>query len=231
PQTARRLGEAVRQFEPTLAAVAAGPDAAVVGADPELALLARRLVDRRDRAVGHVALLLVGVVAGEIRTDRHPLLALVARTVQVLAAGVDRVRRVRRQQDRRVPVEAQRRLPFAGARLDAAALAGAQVLPAHAAELRLAVDDVPVVRSDANVEAVAAVDAERVLLGDAGGGAAVDRKAPRAVVLQAAVDAVRHREVGGHRVELQDRQARRMPPGLAVVVGLTQPAVVAEQAV
>src|SRR5262249_4169867 len=108
------------------AAVAGDVDQPVVGAGPEQASLQRRLRQREDRAVvlgagvvdgklasGAPELLLV--VACQVRTDRSPALSLITGARDADARLVQRVGVVRRDHDRRRPVEAIARIFGAGA--------------------------------------------------------------------------------------------------------------------
>ena len=174
----------------------------VVGAHPDPAWVLGRLADRVDRRVhlgGRVVhrdparlLLLLPrrIVRGEVRRDPVPRLAVVPRAEQELGADVERAFLIRREMDRRVPVEAQF-LSLVGLRLDVARLEGAAVHAPDEAALRLGVDEVGIRGIGEHPEAVAAVQVLPAVAGDA---ARVDRVAdPRAVVLQPAIDVVRVR--------------------------------------
>ena len=102
-----------RHVVPALAAVGGHLDAAVVGADPDFIVVARRWRDRvndavaarggvRDRDIA-VAVLRAVALAGEIGADDVPVLAFVVRAEQHLRARVERIRRVRGERDRRDP--------------------------------------------------------------------------------------------------------------------------------
>ena len=79
------------------------------------------------------------------------------------------------------------------------------------------------------LEAVAAADVVPVARADAGAVQRSRRTADAAVVLHAAADVVeRPRVVDRDPVELRQRQVGELPPGLHVVVGLVEPAVVAD---
>src|SRR5262249_15558014 len=131
---------------------------------------------------------------------------------------------VRREDERRVPVEAVPLRAHGAARADEAALAGAKVAAAHRPALTLGVDDIGIIRIDAAGEAVAAVDGEPVLHDNPA--ARRERPAaPRAVVLQAAEDAVVRPRVDRDVVELAECLEVVMVPVLAAVIANVKPAV------
>ena len=137
-------------------------DQAVVGAGVEQPLDERRLVERDERAVergrgvlghrvdaphaAHHRQLVAVDVAGEVRRHRLPGVAAVVAAEQALGAEVEAGRRVRREEQRRRPVPAQRRLARLRLRLDVEDLAAPAVVADQAAVLRLRVDDVRVGR-------------------------------------------------------------------------------------
>ncbi len=144
-----------------------------------------------------------------------------------------RARLVRREDDRRVPVEPELALRvgfdvFVG-RPDALRLAGDRVLPRHIPVLRFGVDNPPVARIHQRHEAVAALHLEPVVVGDAAREACRARSAPVVVVLHAAAHVERRRHVVAHVVEEPDGQIGQVDPRLALVVRHGQAAVVADQ--
>ncbi len=179
---------------------------AVVGAGIEHAGVLRRFDQLHDVAVGLHAVvsgdgdLLAGdahqpqVVAigrgREIGADRRPRLAAIGGLEHHVGADINGRRIVRRHQDRRVPVPAQRRFAARRQRADRLALVADLVDARDVAVLRLGVDDARVRRIDLRFEAVAAVDLEPLIVGDAGAAARGRRPAPRVVVLQAAAHVV-----------------------------------------
>ena len=137
---------------------------------------------------------------------------------------------MRAQDQRRVPVVAQRLLARADHRPDGDRLAAAAVVAAQIAVLGLRVDDVGVLGIDPGLEAVAADGDVPVVVGDAVGAGGARRTAEGEVVLGAAVDVVeRLVVVDGDLVELGDRQVGEELPGGAAVTGLVQAAVTADQ--
>ena len=87
-------------------------------------------------------------VVGQIRADRGPGLAAIGRLEDALRAGVERPLVVRRHDDRRRPVPAQRRLARFGLRHDRLALAGLAIVADDAPVLAVRVDGVAVERID-----------------------------------------------------------------------------------
>ena len=137
---------------------------------------------------------------------------------------VDDVAVVRRDQDGRVPVEAQGLV----AGRDVLDLAGVEIGPGHRAELRLVVEVAVRDRVEHVVEAVAAADRLPVLEGDAAAAALAAGPADRPVVLQAARDVVGIHVVVPDRVELRERQLVGVVPVLAAVVRDAHAVVVAQ---
>ncbi len=181
-----------RQVRPRAAVILRQLHLAVVGAHPDRAGPQRRLRDRRDRAVGHVQADLRRVVRREVGADFLPRVAAVERAEQDLRAGVDDLRVVRRERDRRDPVVAKPRLALRPRRRDVRAHAGPLIQPAHLIQLARVVDPAAVGGIDDVVHPVAGPDGDPVLERDAAG-RAVARALPRVVVLEAAVDVVRDR--------------------------------------
>src|SRR5262249_29567111 len=98
----RHAGDVLADVGPVLAAVAADVDEPVVAASPEDPGLPRRL---RDGAEG-VPEAGAGPAAGQVGADLLPLVAAVGRLEEVVAAEVNGLRVVRREEERRAPVEA-----------------------------------------------------------------------------------------------------------------------------
>src|SRR5207245_9355313 len=113
-------------------------------------------------------------------------------------------------------------------RPDGGGFGGAEVAPAHVAVLAGEVDLVGVVGIDAAGEAVAAADAEPVLVDRAEAALDERRAPPTAVVLQAAVDLVVPAGVDGHVVELADGRRVDVVPDAAAVVAVVAAAVAAD---
>jgi hypothetical protein len=186
------------------------------------------------------------VAAGQVRADHLPRIAFVDGTEDHVAAGVEHVRVVRREEDRVGPREAVARLAHAAAvqvfRPDidelnlAVAAVGAleRALPAGRRADRAHVDDVHVVGLDRDVAALARAHHLAVGPGD-GPGDGVAGHADAGVVLLRAVDAVREFVVHVHVVELGGGLVVDRAEGLrgvegdagAAVVAFDQPAVVA----
>ena len=261
PRALRHAGHVRAHVGPRGAAVTRHLHVPIVGADPDEARPKGRFRDRDDRAVEfgagvvdrhaagrlHVAALprseLLLVVGRQVGADDLPAVAAIERLEQVVAAEVDGARVVRREVDRRAPVEAERRRGllrrlargrcrgWSGRRRievpvvhdvlrrrpDAARLARLDVGPRRGAALALAVDDAPVGRVVLGVEAVAAADVVPEV-GEDRPLAVHRRSAPGAVVLEAAVDVVRLAHVGAHGVELSGADVVEVDERLAVVV-------------
>ena len=140
--------------------------------------------------------------------------------------------RVRRDDERRVPIPAERRAVLVFLRLNADALAGTLVDACHHAVLERGVDRVRILGVDARHEAVAVLGHEPVLVQDAVLGTGPRRSAERIVVLQSAVDVIeRRRVVGVDVVVLRERQVREEGPGRGAIKRAVEAAVVADQQV
>ena len=107
PPVRGETGELARQVRPLISAVAGHLDEPVVRAHEQESGVDRRLGDRRDRAVGHVPGDLRRVIGGQVRAVHRPAVPAVVRLEQPVAAEVNDLGVVRRDQDRGVPVEAQ----------------------------------------------------------------------------------------------------------------------------
>src|SRR5690606_15754127 len=207
-----------RDVLPVLAAVAGDVDQAIVGAGPDRALLDRRLSDGEDGRVGLGAGVVLGdrpargnhrlrVGAGEVRADRLPAMAAVLATEDDVAAMVEHVGIVRREDGRRGPLEAPAHLRRGRAErhfrpdVDRPRQPGAGVVLGQQAAVAAGVNDVRVVWLDRDVARLASTDLVVLVAGDrAGVGAARDRH--RGVVLLRAVDAIGFPIVDGDVVEL-----------------------------
>ena len=231
----RPLRDVVRRdVAPVRAAVGGGLDQAVVGADPDFVVGARRWRDRVDDAVAArggvrdrhvaVAVLRAFLLAGEVGADRVPVLAFVGRAEQHLRARVERVRRVRGECDRRDPrvavFDVGRPLAVCGRRprRDVLHFAGARVPARDARAQAGAVDDVRVFGIGNVVVALVAADRVPVAERDRAVVAAA-RDADGAGILLAGVDPVREAVVGGEVVELAGRLVVPVAPVRAAVDG------------
>ena len=225
---------------PMLPAIAGQLQVAVIGTDPDEPGRHRRLADRIDRGVhlrrrivdgdtsGLFLLLLLGIVAGQVRRDPLPALTVVARAEQKLRADVNRARLMRGQRNGGVPVEPQLGVaPEIGRtelRLDVPRLVGTHVDAADAATLVFGKDVVRIGGIGEHPEAVAVEHVFPARTGDAARICGVTY--PGAVVLQAAIDVVGVGVVEADVVELRDRQIVGLPPLIRAVVGNPQSAVV-----
>ena len=236
PRDVRHVGHAgdVIDLPPVPAAVFGDLNQAVVGADVDQPLLQRRLGQRDDVAVPrrrcpfghgidtphppHDRQLVAVDVAGEIGADRFPGVAAIVAAEEILRGEVDAVAVVRADDERRVPVQAQRLHAAGRLRLDVERLAGALVEAHQAAVLRFGIDDVLVLRVGDGAEAVAALRDVPVGVGDPLRIRRARRAAEAEVVLRAAVDAVEgKRVVGADAVELRDGEVGFEVPRLGAV--------------
>ena len=136
---------------------------------------------------------------------------------------------MRRHEERRVPVPAERRIARLRLRSNGHRFAGDAIDADHVAVLRFAVGDAEVGRILDRHEAVAALHRLPFVAGDAGGAAHGARPAPRVVVLHAAADVVRRRHVDAHVIEEPDRQVVEESPRLRLIPTHRKAAVVADQ--
>ena len=166
----------------------------------------RRLADRRDRGehrhravvpervgaprAAHDRLLEAEDVPREVRADLRPRVAAVVAAPDVLRRVVDPRVRVRADDDRRVPVEPQRRLAGARLRADVDRLVALAVVAQQVALLPLEIDGVRVGRIDGDGVPVRAVGDHPVGVRDAVGVERPRRPHLAAVVLRAAVHVV-----------------------------------------
>src|SRR4051812_10201251 len=147
---------------------------------------------------------------------------------ELVAADVVRIRIVRREENRGVPVEAILLLSIGGDGGGPLLLAGLQIDDVGAAALRVRVDQPRIARIDGGLEAVTIRDVHHVHVRDPDLGVRPARYAPRPVVLRAAINPVRIAPVDGDVVELTDGQVVDEVPVARAVVGEVQTAVVAE---
>ena len=229
---------------PALAAVLGDLDQAVVGAGVQQPFSKRGFGQRGDRVVvGHGEHIPGRVpapglthkrhehavfVAGQIARDRRPLVAAVFRAPHALRGKVQPRGLVRRDQDRRVPVEALRRIAGRRLRLDVRRLAGDEIDPGQVAALPLGVHDVRVARLRGRLVAIAAEHHFPVGRANTVHVIGARRTALGVVVLRAAVNRVeRLGVIHGQLVVLGDRQIGHIAPGGAQIVAFVNPAVAA----
>ena len=240
----RKAWHLVDHVRPRLACVARHLEHPVVAAGVEQTGLPGRLCQRHDRRPGgnpvvardrDVAALhahrddlgSIGV-GSEIGADSDPREPSVRRPEDLVGTGVNDLGIVRRMDDRRIPVPAQGWLAGRRLRTNRHRLAGDAIDPDHVAVLRFAVDHARVDGILEHHEPVAALDCRPVMVGDAGRAADRAGAAPVVVVLHAAADVVRRRHVVAHVVEEPDGQVGKERPGLRLIVGRRQSAVVAD---
>ena len=165
----------------------------------------------------------------------------------MLTAGVHRGRVVRRDDERRIPVGGMHRIaqylfgarptprfPVATACDVSRGITGANVLhfprldvgALQAQELRRRVHGARIERIRRHMKAVTAADAREVFVQHAAGGPAGTRSHPAPVVLQATIHVERHRVIGGHAIELRQRQRRDVQKLVAAIVADADTAVV-----
>src|SRR5262249_28021358 len=99
---------------------------------------------------------------------------------------------------------------------------------ADVAVLAFEIHDVGVARIDAADKAVAAGDGDPIFVDRAGAGQRLTRPAPRAVVLHAAVDAVRLLGIDGDMIELTDSDGIEVVPMIGAIIGGVEAAVAAD---
>ncbi len=239
---ARGRRPAVRELggdvPPRLPPVGAHPEEPAVGAGPQHPRVQGRLGHRVERAVGgvaHLGLRVAAVPPGHVGSQDLPVPAPLGEPEEVVAAHVQHARVVAGDLEGGVPVPPERE-PALGAgvlrqRPELGGLPGTRVQAVEVPELELVVADRGAVGGDRGVVAVAAEGVVPVEVGDphllagAGGGA------PGAVVLGPPADLVGH--LGGVHVDLVELAGRDdlVRPGLAVVAGDVDPAVVAQDPV
>src|ERR1035437_1393723 len=146
----------------------------------------------------------------------------------MIAAVINRLRIVRRNHQRRVPLEAiTRRLVVVLQRPDGLRLASAQIAPRKIAVLRFGVNNVRVAGIDAVVESVAALYRDPVLIADA---ELLHRRtgaAPGIIVLSAAADVVRLLKVVRDLIKLAQSDIVQVTPIAPAILGNPDASVVA----
>ena len=233
-----------RDLAPGLAPVLGDLDEPVVGPHVDQPLHQRRFRDGHDvpehrgRPVlahgvhaphpSHHLQLVAVDVARQVSRDGAPARALVVAPEEDLGPEVEPVIVVRRHDQPRVPVPAQRRPTGVRLGLDVQPLLAAPVEARQHAVLQLRVDDVGILGVDHGIEAVAPQRHIPVRVADS-----APQRPRRAthgvVVLRPAVDVVEGFVVGGgDLVVLGQRQVGEMAPVLPEVEGLVESSVVAQ---
>ena len=139
---------------------------------------------------------------------------------------------MRADEERRIPVPAQRRLVLARLRLNAHRLTGAAIVADQRPVLRFGVDGVRVLRIDARMKTVAALGHEPIGVADAVHAARSGGTAEGEVILGAAVHVIEGGGViDGDIVELRDGQIREELPVGALVERFVDAAVAADEVV
>src|SRR5262245_30657067 len=187
-----RSGDLLRAIRPTCPAVSRHLYFAVIRAYPYDAGLRGRFRNRRDRAMlngrsGRADF--CRIVRRQVWADLPPRVAAIRRTEQYLRSCEESLRIVRREAQRRDPIEAKERLPLRARRRDDLALARLLVEAGMASELLGIVNPAVIGRVNLIVHPVAGADRRPVLQTDAAR-PAVARPLPRFVILQAGVDVV-----------------------------------------
>lgn len=239
------LGRSGRgHFLPGRAVVASDVHQSVVGPRPDLALGERRERDREDGVVdldpGVVAgdraagpLLLLLVVPGQVGADRRPGPAAIARAEKDVGAVIELLRIVRRNGDRRGPLEADPEVLAAvpggvgGIDRDISGLRRLLVVDGDDAAVFAGVGDPGLDRVVDEVARLAAAGDPPVREHDPFAAQAVGRSGGGALVLHRPADVEGLAMVGVEVVELRDRQARR-EEGPAAVEGEVDAAVVGD---
>ena len=229
---------------PVLAAVLGDLDQPVVGAGVDQPLHQRRLAQRDDVAVergrgvlGHGVhtpdlahhLERVAVQAtAQVGTDGNPAGAAIVAAKQALRREVESRRRVRADDQRRIPVVTKRVLAGCRLGLDVHQLTALAVVACEAPVLVLRIDDVRVTRLDDGLEAVAEDRDVEIGVADAVHAGRARRSTERGVVLRTAIDVVEREIVVGRRlVELRDREVGLELPGRATIPGFVEAPVTA----
>ena len=160
--------------------------------------------------------------------DPRPRIAAVVAPPDELAGVIETRVRERADEDRRVPVEPQRRVPGLGLRADVDRLVALPVVAQQVADLPLEIDRIGIGRIDGGGVAVGAVGDRPIEVGDAVGVERPRRPHLAAVVLGPAVDVVEGQGVvDGQLVELGHGQVLEEAPGLGRVIGHVEAAVAA----
>ena len=173
-----------------------------------------RIID--SYAAGLLLLLFLRIVRRQIRRDAFPGLAVVARSKQKLRPDVNHAFLSRAHMNRRVPVVTELSFFVLRQRLNAARLERLAIDTSDVTALRFGIDVVIVGSISKDPEAITAVHVLPTVVGNAAG---IGRVAnPRAVVLQTAVDVVRHVHVEADVIELRNGQVVRFPPAIPAVI-------------
>ena len=176
------------------------------------------------RQHAHNRFLIAIFVARKVFAAR-PVVAAVRRSENPIGREIDRVVVVRRDDNRRIPIEAVLLLARRRLRLDRSLLAGFHFQARDKTLLRLDIHDRRVSRVHDRIETIAATDAIPVVVGDALRVQRAARAGPTAVVLQAAVNPKRFLIVERDFIELADRNGVDEIPRTSAIVGLVNPAV------
>ena len=238
----REAGRAARDLVPAAATVPRHLHVAVVGAHPQHRRVEGGFGERDDLAVrgGAVVARQRDVRAANAHDLERVAVAPpgevlgageavppVARDEEAVAAEVDHVGVVARDQAGRHPVPAIGLLALGRREAQAHHVAGDVVEPGPPPVLRVDVDGAPV-RVGLLVHPVPEAALPPLVVHDPVPGARRRRPHPRVVVLHPPVDPVRVAVVDGDPVELPDRQVVDPPEGDAHVVGLVQSGVPGE---
>src|SRR2546428_651290 len=139
---------------------------------------------------------------------------------------------MRTDDERRIPIPAQRIFVAADLRLNAYALARALVVANDVAGLQLRINDVWIFGIDLSTKTVAALSYEPIGVHDAGRVAGARWPTERVIVLGAAKHVIERRGVvGGDVIELGNRKIALKKPICAAVITLIDAAVAADQIV
>src|SRR2546430_1231618 len=139
---------------------------------------------------------------------------------------------MRADDERRVPIPAQRIFVAANLRLNAHALAGALVVPNDGAGPKLGVNDVRVFGIDLGAKPVATLRHKPIGVNDAGRVAGAGWPTEGVIVLRAAKHIIeRGRVVGSDVIELRNRKVTFEKPVRAAVVTLIDATIAPDQVV
>ena len=202
-----------RDVVPGCAVVARQLDQAVVGADPNRPRGHRRRRNRVNHALR--AFLFFARPQSEIGTDNFPRIAAVRSLHQKLRRLIERVRRLKRERDRRGPwiTMLHLRANLGGRRRDVLHLSGLRVETEELAAGAAAVNNLRVHRIGKDVTTFAGADRMPIAKSDLAVVAAADHRR-RAAVLLRAVDPVRKLIVDRDVIKLRGRLVVPGAPGL-----------------